>query len=276
MGIISATLEMNDYKHLTGSVLMKKWIFAWMFIVATAFAQSAMITKVIQLQYQNADHMIQLIQPLLGAGEQISGSGQTLIVKVTPDTLTQLRAVLHKLDQPPVTFEISIYQGDPDWLSQNDENTITITTPSHSDQRQRQSVTVMNGESAFVSTGADQPVLSSAGIGFWGAGVSYDRRLTQDGLLVEPTLQGQQVKLKVRRIREQDNPVVNQQFDNQQVMTTVMVPLNKWVPLASPQGSDPVDSSTQIIRAGNQFSQNSTLYIRVNVVQQPTSDSAGN
>ncbi|WP_115304869.1 MULTISPECIES: type II/III secretion system protein [Legionella] len=251
---------------------MKKRIFLWMFIAITAFAQPTMMTKVMQLNYQNADHIIQLIQPLLEEGEQISGSGQTLVVKVSPDTMTQLRAVLHKLDQPPVTFQISIYQGDPDWLSQNGDNAITITTPSHSDQLQHQTVTVMNGESAFVSTGEDQPVLSSAGIGFWGAGVSYDRRLKQNGLLVEPTLHRQQVKLKVRRIREQNSPVVNQQFDSQQMVTTVMVPLNKWMPLFSPQGSEPVDSSTIIIRAGNQFIQNSTLYIKVNPVQQPVSN----
>lgn len=105
-----------------------------------------------------------------------------------------------------------------------------------------------------------------------GAGVSYDRRLKQNGLLVEPTLHRQQVKLKVRRIREQNSPVVNQQFDSQQMVTTVMVPLNKWMPLFSPQGSEPVDSSTIIIRAGNQFIQNSTLYIKVNPVQQPVSN----
>ncbi|CDZ77836.1 Type II secretory pathway, component HofQ [Legionella massiliensis] len=250
---------------------MKKWFIAILFLAANVFADSAMITKVITLNYQTADHIIQLVQPLLGEGEQISGSGQTLIVKVTPETLTQLRDVLHKLDQPPVTFQISVYQGDPDWLNNQNDNTIVITTPSHSDQLQRQSITVMNGESAFVSTGQDQPVLSSAGIGFW-TGVSYDRRLVQNGLLVQPTLQGNQVKLKVRRIREQANPVVNQQFDQQQVDTTVMVPLNKWVSLASPQGSQPVDSSTQIIRAGNQFTQNSTLYIKVNLVQQGTSN----
>lgn len=248
---------------------MKKWLIGLLFLAANAFADSTMITKVIELHYQTAEHVVQLVQPLLNNGEQISGSGQTLIVKVTPDTLTQLREILHKLDQPPVTFQISIYQGDPDWLNQQNDNTLVITTPSHSDQLQRQSVTVMNGESAFVSTGQDQPVLSSVGIGFW-TGVSYDRRLVQNGLLVQPSLQGQQVKLKVRRIREQDDPVVNQQFDQQQVDTTIMVPLNKWVSLASPQGSQPVDSSTEIIRAGNQFSQNSTLYIKVNLVQAPS------
>lgn len=247
---------------------MKKWFIGLIFFSMNVFAQQPMMTKVIDLHYQNAAHIIQLIQPLLQDGEQISGSGQTLIVKVTPETLTELRTILHKLDQPPVTFEISVYQGDPDWLSTQNSDTIVITTPSRSDQRQHQSVTVMNGESAFVSTGQDQPVLSSAGVGFF-TGVSYQRRLVQNGLLVEPVLQGDQVRLKIRRIREQDSRVSDQQFDEQKVVTTVMVPLNKWVSLASAQGSQPVaDSTTQIFRAGNQFSQNSTLYIKVNVVRQ--------
>ncbi|MCC5015655.1 MULTISPECIES: type II/III secretion system protein [Legionella] len=249
---------------------MKKWFVGLLFLAMNVWADQ-MITKVIELNYQNADNVIRLVQPLLQDGEQITGSGQTLVVKVTPQTLTQLRTVLHKLDQPPVTFEITVFQGDPDWLNQQNDNDMVISTSSQSQQRRRQSVTVMNGESAFVSTGEDQPVLSSVGIGFWGTGVSYDRRLVQNGLLVEPVLQGQRVKLTVRRVREQDNQVVNQQFDEQQVNTTVMVPLNQWVPLASAEGDAPADSNTIVIRAGNQYTQNSTLYIKVRIVQKESS-----
>lgn len=249
---------------------MKKWFIGLLFLAMNVWADQ-MITKVIELNYQNADNVIRLVQPLLQDGEQITGSGQTLVVKVTPQTLTQLRTVLHKLDQPPVTFEITVFQGDPDWLNGQNNNDMVISTSSQSQQRRRQSVTVMNGESAFVSTGEDQPVLSSVGIGFWGTGVSYDRRLVQNGLLVEPVLQGQKVKLTVRRVREQDSQVVNQQFDEQKVNTTVMVPLNQWVPLASAEGSAPADSNTITIHAGNQYSQNSTLYIKVRIVQKESS-----
>nr|WP_133132892.1 type II/III secretion system protein [Legionella sp. PL877] len=248
---------------------MKRWLIGLLFLATNVFAQP-LITKVIQLHYQSADNVVKLIQPLLQEGEQVTGTGQTLIVKVSPETLTQLRIVLNKLDQPPVTFEITVFQGDPDWLSAQNDNTIVVSTSSISQQQRRQSVRVMNGESAFVSTGQDQPVLSSAGIG-WFTGVSYDRRLVQNGLLVEPVLQGQQVKLTVRRIREQDSNVSNQQFDQQQVATTLLVPLNKWVPLASAQGDAPAASDTVVIRAGNQFAQNSTLYIKVDVVQKTTS-----
>ncbi len=247
---------------------MKKWLVSLLFFTVNVFAQSSMITKVIDLRYQNADHIIPLVQPLLQNGEEISGSGQTLVVKVLPNTLTQLRTVLHKLDQPPVTFKITIYQGDPDWLdTQNNDSTIsTVSTESRSNQLQSQSVTVMNGESAFVSTGQDQPVVSSVSAG-WAPGISYDRRMVQNGLLVQPVLQGEQVKLSVRRMRQQDSRVSSQQFDDQQVVTTVMVPLNQWVSLASVQGSQPsASSTTQVIRVGDQFSQNSTLYIKVNVV----------
>lgn len=252
---------------------MKRWLIGLLFLVTNAFAQPPMITKVIELHYQNAERIVQLIQPILQDGEQISGSGQTLIVKVSPATLTQLRAVLHKLDQPPVTFEITVFQGDPDWLSTENDNTISISTSSQRTQQRRQSVQVMNGESAFVSTGQDQPVISSVGVGFWNTGISYDRRLVQNGLLVEPVLQGQRVKLTVRRVREQDSQVSNQQFDEQQVDTTVMVPLNQWVSLASAQGGAPVnDSNTITIHAGDQFVQNSTLYIKVTIVGKTSSN----
>lgn len=250
---------------------MKKWILCLFFIVTNALALPPLMTKVIQLNYQNADTVIQLVQPLLKEGEQITGTGQTLVVKVTPQTLTQLRVLLQKIDQPPVTFEITVFQGDPDWLSTQNDNTIVISTSSQQNQQRRQSVQVMNGESAFISTGQDQPVISSVGIGWWGPGITYDRRLVQNGLLVEPMLQGQKVKLTVRRVREQDSRVSNQQFDEQNVMTTVLIPLNQWVSLASPQGDAPADSSTEVIRAGDQFSQNSTLYIKVNVVKKATS-----
>lgn len=248
---------------------MRRWLVLLLFLTSNVMAHP-MITKVIELNYQNAETIVPLIQPLLQDGEQITGSGQTLIVKVSPETLTQLRTVLHKLDQSPVTFRITVFQGDPDWLSTQNDNTIVITTPSEANQRRRQSVTVMNGESAFVSTGEDQPVVSSVGVGFW-TGVTYERRLVQNGLLVEPELQGQKVKLTIRRVREQNSQISNQQFDEQQVVTTVLVPLNEWVSLASAQGDAPADSTTQVYRAGDQFAQNSTLYIKVDIVQKQSS-----
>lgn len=248
---------------------MKKWYLLFSLVVGSVFAEP-MITKVIELHYQNAAEVIPLIKPLLKEGEQVTGTRQTLIVKVSPDTLTTLRAVLHKLDTPPVVFEITVFQGDPDWLSTQDSDTITISTPSQINQRRRQSITVMNGESAFVSTGENQPVIRSVGLGLW-TGVSFDRRLVQSGLLIEPILQGNKVKILIKRVREQTSNMNNQVFHEQKVETTMLVPLDQWVALASAQGSAPAEPGTEVIRAGTPFAQNSTLYIKVKILSKKSS-----
>ncbi len=245
---------------------MNRWLIGLLFLAGNAFSQ-ATITKMIQLNYIQADKVVQLIQPLIDSdeGERISGSGQTLIVVVNPPTLTKIREILHQLDVPPVTFNISIYQGDPDWLSQQNGNNVVYSTNPQSQMQRSQSVKVMSGESAFVSTDQQVPVVSSVGVGFF-TGVSYQQHNIQNGLLVLPVMQGNQVKLSVKRVREQGNPAGGQQFDNQQVNTTIMAPLNKWVPLGSAEGSQNNDSSSVSYTAGRPFSQNSTLYIKVSIV----------
>lgn len=240
------------------------------FLLAGSACAAPMITKVIDLHYQNAAQVIELVKPLLNEGEQITGSGQTLIVNVSLTTLTMLRQVLHRLDVPPVVFEVTVFQGDPDWLSTQDGYTTTISTASQTTQRRRQSITVMNGESAWVSTDESQPVIRSVGVGLW-TGVTYDRHLVQNGLLIEPTLQGNKVKITIRRVRQQTSPVNNQVFDEQKVETTLLIPLDQWVALASAQGSAPAEPGTEVIHAGNPFTQNATLYIKVRVI---TKDSA--
>jgi hypothetical protein len=245
---------------------MNKWLIGLLFLAGNAFSQQ-MITKVIELNYVQADKVIQLIQPLIQTdeGEKISGSGQTLIVVVSPSTLTQIRDVLHKIDVPPVTFNIVVYQGDPGWLSEQNNNDVVYSTSPQSEVQRTQSVKVMSGESAFVSTGEEVPIVTTVGVGFY-TGVGYQQKNIQNGLLVQPVLQGNQVKLSVKRVREQENAAGGQQFDNQQVNTTVMAPLNKWVPLGSAEGNQNTDSSSTSYTAGKPFSQNSTLYIKVSVV----------
>lgn len=244
---------------------MIRYLLAGMLLWSTQVVAD-MMTKVINLDYIPAEKAIQLIQPLLPEGETLTGSGQTLIAKVRPDTMTQIRTILHKIDVPPVTFKVAIYQGDPNWLSQQNQNTTVYSTTPHSEQVRSQSVQVMSGESAFVSTDQEVPIISSVGVGFFNTGISYQQHHIENGLLIEPILQGSQVRLNVRRVREQENPAGGQQFDNQQMDTTVMLPLNQWVPLGGAEGAQDVDNSSTSYTAGRQFSQNSTLYIKVSVV----------
>lgn len=54
--------------------MIKRWLLVILLISGNAFSQQ-MITKVIELNYLQADKVIQLIQPLLQTDEKVSGSG---------------------------------------------------------------------------------------------------------------------------------------------------------------------------------------------------------
>ncbi|HHF7373478.1 type II/III secretion system protein [Legionella bozemanae] len=232
-------------------------------LASNVFSQT--ITKVIELHYVPVQKVIQLIQPLLQTGEKISGSGETLVVQVSPETLTQIRTVLHQIDVPPVTFKISIYQGDPDWLTAQNENSVSYSSKSPAEVKRSQSVNVMSGESAFVSTDEEVPIITSVGAGFFTTGITYQQHQIKNGLLVQPIMRGSKVELKLRRVREQQDPAGGQQFDNQNIDTTLMVPLNKWVSLGTAEGTGDTDSTAVSYTAGRPFSQQATLYVKVSV-----------
>jgi hypothetical protein len=243
---------------------MKKWFIAFLFLATNVFAQP-FITKVIELHYLPADQVIELIQPLMADGEQVSGSGQTLILKVNPQTLTDIRTVLHKIDVPPVTFTITVYQGDANWLNKQGNDTVYSSSPQNQSPPS-QSVSVMNGQTALVSMDNQIPIVSAVGFGFYSV-VIYQQHPVQTGLLVRPILQGSQVQLTVKRIRQQQNIPGSQQFGEQHIDTTVMAPINKWVALGTTNGTSDVNNSSTTYSNRRSFLKNSTLYIKVSIVE---------
>lgn len=241
-----------------------RWFLGLLSFVGTAFAATT-VTKVIELHYLSANKVLNLVQPLMQNGELINGAGQTLVLKVRPQTLSEIRAILHQIDVPPVQFRITIHQDGPDWINAQKNHDVVYSTQSLPQNPRNQSVAVMNGESALVSTDQEVPIIQAIGLGFY-PGVVYQQHSVQTGLLVQPVLQGSQVRLALKRIRQQRNFVGGQQFDEQQIDTTVMVPINKWVALGAAEGDELTEASSRVYSAGRSFVQNSTLYIRVSLI----------
>lgn len=251
---------------------MRKWLFVLFFCMTVVFAAD-LTTQVIPLNYINADAAQQALKPLLQPGETISHSGSQLIVNVSPKTLTTVESVLKDIDVPPVTFNIYIHQDQANWLNDNttggeDSDSINYGTSSQSNASNSQSVQVMSGSSAFIAMGSNVPVVSSVSAGFWNPGVSYQRMQANQGILVEPQLQGDRVRLKVRRMNNQVDNTNAQQINNQNVDTTTMVPLDTWVKLGSTgQADNTGDSSNINYNAGANYQQKGTLYIKVSLVK---------
>jgi type II secretory pathway component GspD/PulD (secretin) len=240
--------------HKIGFFLLCCWL-------GTVFAQS-FPTKMITLHYRTAKEVIALIEPMLEPDEKISGSGQTILLQASPKTLDKMQTILHQFDKAPDNFLISIHQGPPDWLNQADSN--IITSPSPSQRQMSQSVQVLDGESAFITTSETVPIISNAG-GMY-SGVAFEQQESLKGFWVKPQLQGSRVRLTIKRTREQENPHSQntQQFEGQKLTTTVMIPLNKWVKLGSGEDAMGDDPNTNTIRAGGgTFARSATLYIKV-------------
>ncbi|WP_233586523.1 type II/III secretion system protein [Legionella sp. km772] len=241
---------------------MKKWLILLFFLVNQVFAQP-FVSKVIELHYLSADQVVELLKPLMVEGEQVSGSGQILILKVSPQTLSDIRNVLHKIDVPPVSFTVTVYQGDANWLSKQGNEVVYSTRPQYQSPPS-QSVSVLNGQTALVSMDNQIPIVQAIGYGFY-AGAIYQQHTVQTGLLVQPILKGSQVQLAVKRIRQQQNVPGSQQFGEQQIDTTIMAPLNKWVALGTTNGSNELSQSSTVYSNRPSFVKNSTLYIKVSI-----------
>lgn len=239
-----------------------------LFITNSLFADSApppMITKVISLHYVQAQTLIPQLTPLLQPGENVSGNNSSLIVNVSQATLTKIRPIIFALDKPEVVFIVSIHQGDENWIQDQQQDDVVYSATSRNESGNAQSVSVMSGETAFVNQGTDKPVISAVQAG-WVAGVSYDRQQNDQGFYVTPILQGNQVKVSIRRMRGQSNPVDEQSSQNQSLETTTMVPLNKWVKLGATGQSDinSEPSSTDYTAQGS-YTNETSLYIKVSI-----------
>ena len=73
-------------------------------------AQAASLTT-IRLEHRPAEEVIPVIEPMLAAGDAISGRGFTLFLRASPATLAQVREMIGALDVAARTLQVSVFQG---------------------------------------------------------------------------------------------------------------------------------------------------------------------
>lgn len=248
--------------------MMKKWGFVVLCLFAMAVFAADLVTKVIPVNYINVDEAVRVLTPMLGQNETITHTDNQLIVNVSPDTLTKIQSVLHDIDIPPVVFNVLVHQDEANWLQTSANDDIVYgTSDTNNTSGNSQSVQVTSGSAALISTGNNVPVVSSVGAGAFNAGVSYDRVDVKEGFLVKPQLAGSQVKLTISRINSRADNINAQQIDTQNVNTTTLIPLDKWVKLGSSgQAELSAKPSTDIVYgAGASYKDKATVYIKISI-----------
>jgi type II secretory pathway component GspD/PulD (secretin) len=92
---------------------------ALMLLISAAHADSM---SIIQLQNRTAEEVIPIVEPLLGAGDAISGQGFNIFLRSSPQTLTLVKDMIAVLDTPAKMLQVSVFQG-----SERDLSTLGVS-----------------------------------------------------------------------------------------------------------------------------------------------------
>jgi hypothetical protein len=180
--------------------------------------------EIIALRHRTADQVMPALRGLVEPGGTLSGQGNQIFVRVSPDNLAELRRALDAIDRPLRRLQISVRFDDAiDFASQGVEaggrisnRSARIDVQGHdartsATERVDQRIQVLEGGRAFISTGQSTPILQGTVI-----------RETATGFETVPRLVGDRVLLDIAPRRE----TVHQQ---QYLATTLSARLGEWV-----------------------------------------------
>jgi type II secretory pathway component GspD/PulD (secretin) len=202
-------------------------------------AEQALST--IELRHRPAEELAPLIQPLLGPADVVIPNRNQLILKASPETIAEIRALLDQIDKSPHRLLIMVAQGSH--LSGESLNAgariqgrIDLNRPDHSgvdirghayqsggrnDTHATQQVQTLDGQSAVIQVGSQIPVPHGYG------GIEY--RAVTTGFAVTPRLAGSQVLIDVEpwsdRLGSGRSGVINTQSAHTQLKAN----LGEWV-----------------------------------------------
>jgi type II secretory pathway component GspD/PulD (secretin) len=253
-----------------------RFLFILLFAISAASAQSL---EVIELKYRTAEEVIPVLQQLVESGGALSGRDYTLFVRTSASNLAQLKGALAQIDRKPRQLLVSVRKSTAEELQREgidvsgtvrrgrssasvNESPSTGSGVSvrgtNQDHRSSgggvSSVSVIEGASAFISSGASVPVVTTviAGGGRrpW-AGTSTQYRDLASGFLVTPRVNGNGVVLDIEQREEKLQDGV---IRNQTLTTQISARMGEWIRLG---GIEESASSTQRGVLSRQYSTNS-------------------
>lgn len=185
-------------------------------------------TQVIQLQHQNAEAMLQVLQPHLPQNAALSQQGARLIISAEATDMDRLVQLVKALDQPLQSWKVYFARGDDD-LAARQSNERRYTTR----QLEVTQVQLREGEPAALDRGFWVPITSRSAAGERESGYQW----LAGGVWVQARAQGEAVVLDFSaRQLEAANPGARQQRDGflsaGQQSQLLLLP-GQWVTLGS-------------------------------------------
>lgn len=256
---------------------MKKLLTLTLLLVATQI-WAAMIIETIQLQNRPSEEVIPLVQPMLAPGASITGTGYKLIIKSTPENISQIQALIEEIDINQNQLRVYVSMGKQTNRSEqhgsvsvathgdigsvvvgSDENTadgdLTITdgktkfnariyqTETSKNKPAVQVMTVAEGYWASISVGQSIPIAARTRNpdGTVTEVIHYQKIMT--GYSVMPRTHGNQVTLTIRPIQQSSTDPRYATIESTELETTVTGKLGEWLYLGGTDQEENLKSS---------------------------------
>jgi hypothetical protein len=282
-------------RQIRRHVILLVAAFSVMLAAGGAIAQTSV--EVIALKYRTAEEVIPMLQPMLAKGGSLSGLRGQLVVRTTPANLAELRRVLTTVDAAPIRLLISVAQdsaydatrrGAEISGSLRAEDNLRLTIPGSStaprdglqariydsrsldNVRVTQTVQVLEGRSAFISSGAEVPVRDRRTVRSVVNGRVLDQvvddvqyRSADTGFQVTPRVTGDIVTLDISPQREAFVQGVPGVVDVQRVVSTVSGRLGEWIELAAMSRTRESEREVILGRAGGTRTQSRSVLVKV-------------
>jgi type II secretory pathway component GspD/PulD (secretin) len=214
-----------------------------------AMAQYAL--EIIPLRHSTVEQVLPSLRPLLEPGGTLSGQSGQLFVRTSPANLAELRQALAAIDRPSRRLQILVRFEDAAQSAERDLSGSGVISNrgsqielrardahSGSDERIDQRLQVVEGGTAWISTGQSRLLPQRERIRTPGGTVTRETFVTQDagtGFAVVPRLSGQTVHLEIAPQRETLGPRGTVQ--GQRITTAVRGRLGEWFELGGMAGS---------------------------------------
>lgn len=219
--------------HLLAGLVLCLW---------ASMAAGALENRLFDLQHRRAEDVIAQLRELYGSAIQLSANGQTLVVRATPERLTEIEALLPQIDQPPRQVRLTLREGTLASRNGFDGRPGRVYSTTRDALR---SVTVQDQQSARIASGqiTRAPVAARGG---WNPAVVLEEVDQTSGFLVQPTvLSDDQVELRITAIRNQ--PASGRlERETANITTVRRVRAGEWVELGAEQHSTRTPETSRV------------------------------
>lgn len=199
------------------------------------------------LRHRLPEDVIPVLRPLLGPEDALSASGNTLILRASPETVAQIRKLLPTLDRPIQSLMISLRDiGTAEASAGGYSGSVRIASSDTTPQgdvrikgyRRRYSNRVggtsqlraMDGHPAFIETGKLIPYYSGPLFLYGTATVTF--RDASSGFWVVPRIHSDQVTLEIATQAARPTIRGDGSLDHQQVATRIQTKMGEWFTVA--------------------------------------------